>query len=207
MTLGNKYIYANGESWMVKNPDYSQKARRFNWNKFGGKEAALLEAQTWRDAEEQKLKDNLECAIVEHTKTIEENKKLKEQQEAEYKRLKYKQELEDEKKIRMLRAEERLIKNKKLKEIQEDMDYFNECLTMNIEQFRAKWETGVWDHLDPKGNRYALDPDALQNWIKSYPTEAETTVGKQLIKKYNSGKSDYKCVPMIERLYKRMNTQ
>ena len=125
---------------MVKNADYSQKARRFNWNKFGGKEEALLEAQTWRDTEEQKLKDNLECAIVEHTKTIEENKKLKEQQEAEYKRLKYKQELEDEKKIRMLRAEERLIKNKKLKEIQEDLDYFNECLTMNIEQFRAKWE-------------------------------------------------------------------
>lgn len=207
MTLGNKYIYANGECWMVKNADYSQKVRRFNWNKFGGNELALQEAQAWRDAEEQKLKDNAEGAIVEYNKVLEENKKFKEQQEAEYKKLKAKEDLEWEKEVRMQQAKARLIKNKKLKEMQEDMDYFNECLTMKIEQVRAKWDSGVWNHLDPKGNRFVTDPDALKNWIKGYPAEAETPEGKQLIKKYTQNNPDYKCVTMINILYNKMTNK
>jgi hypothetical protein len=189
---------------MVKGPDYSQKVRRFNWNKLGGSESALLEAQKWRDEEEQKLKDNLDFAIVEHAKTVEENKKLKEQQEADYKRLREKEELELQERLRKDRARERLLKSKKLQEIQEDLDYFNEILTMNIEQVRAKWDSGVWDHLDPKGNRFVDDPEALEKWIKSNPTDAESEIGKKLIKNYKPGKSDYKCVYMIKSLYNKM---
>jgi hypothetical protein len=197
MTLGNKYIYLNGESWLVKGVDYSQKVRRFNWNKLGGSDEALLEAQKWRDQEEQKKKDNAVGAIVEYNKVLEENKKLKEQQEADYKRLKEKEALELEKQIRIQKARERLYASKKQKEIQEDLDYFDECLTINTEQMRAKWASGVWDHLDPKGNRFAKDKGALTNWIEKYPTEATSPAGKQLIK----DGCNHTSIPMVHRAY------
>ena len=103
-TLGKKYIYLNGESWMVKGPNYSQKVRKFMFKTYGGNEQALLEAQAWRDAEEQKLKEIEDGQIVLQSQFEDQQRKLRELQEADYKRL-----LEKE-------VQEKLEKQKKKKE-------------------------------------------------------------------------------------------
>lgn len=93
-TLAKKYIYQNGESWMVKGPCYSQKVRKFMFKTYGGNEEALQEAVKWRDGEEDKIKEIQKGQIVEYNKLKEESVKLRELQEADYKRLKEKERLE-----------------------------------------------------------------------------------------------------------------
>jgi hypothetical protein len=195
--LDKKFIYNDGQNWVVRNIAYSQKTKCFKFTKFGGTDSALLEAQKWRDEEEQKLIDIQVGQIVEYNKVLEENKKLKEQQEADYKRLKAKEELELQEKLKKQRARDKLYVSKKEKEKQEYLDYFEEILTMNIEQVRAKWATGVWDHLDPKGNRFAKDEQAFTNWIKQYPEEASSPAGQQLIK----DGCNHTSIPMVHKAY------
>jgi hypothetical protein len=93
-TLGKKYIYLNGESWMVKGPNYSQKVRKFMFKTYGGNEQALLEAQNWRDVEEQKLKEIADGQIVLQSQFEDQQRKLRELQELDYKRLLEKEALE-----------------------------------------------------------------------------------------------------------------
>jgi hypothetical protein len=93
-TLGKKYIYLNGESWMVKGPGYSQKVRKFMFKTFGGNDEALQEAMKWRDQEEDKLKEIQNGQIVLQTQFEDQQKKLRELQDADYRRLKDKERLE-----------------------------------------------------------------------------------------------------------------
>jgi hypothetical protein len=71
---------------------------------YGGNEQALLEAQNWRDAEDQKLKEIENGQIVLKSQVEDQQRKIRELQEADYKRL-----LEKE-------AQEKLEKQKKKKE-------------------------------------------------------------------------------------------
>ena len=167
------------------------------FNSYDGNQGALQAATAWRDEEEQKIVDISIGQIVEYNKVLEENKKLKEQQEADYKRLKEKEALELEKRLRIQRAKDKLYTSKIDKEKQEYLDYFEEILTLSTDQMNAKWATGVWDHLDPKGRRFATDEEAFTNWIKQYPEEASSPAGQALIK----DGCNHTSVPMVHRAY------
>jgi hypothetical protein len=79
---------------MVKGPDYSQKVRKFMFKTFGGNNEALQEAMKWRDQEEDKLKERQNGQIVLQSQFEDQQKKLRELQEADYRRLKEKERLE-----------------------------------------------------------------------------------------------------------------
>jgi hypothetical protein len=106
VSLNKKYIYLNGESWMVKGPNYSQKVRKFMFKTYKGNEEALQAAISWRDSEDEKITEREKSQIVLKSTLEEEQRKLRELQESDYRRLLEKERLELIEKRKKIDAEE-----------------------------------------------------------------------------------------------------
>ena len=84
---------------MVKGPytdtvRYSQKVKKFLFKTYGGSDQALQEAVNWRDQEEEKIKEIQNGQVVLQSQFEEQQRKLRELQDADYRRLKEKERLE-----------------------------------------------------------------------------------------------------------------
>jgi hypothetical protein len=152
MPLGMKYIYSDGQNWVVRNIKYSLKTKAFRFSKFGCKEDALQEAIKYRDYEEAKIQEIENGQIVEYQKVLEENKKLKEQQEADYKRLLEKEKLELIEKRKKIDAEE------------------SAAWVASEQAYDAK----IWSKVNIKDN--------FDYWKEKYPEEAATKEGMTLVR-------------------------
>ena len=154
MSLGMKYIYSDGQNWVVRNAKYSLKTKAFRFSKFGSKEEALDEAIIFRDCEEAKLKEIEDGQIVLQSQFEDQQRKLKELQEADYKRL-----LEKE-------AKEKLEKQKKKKE--ED----DAAWVLSEQKLDAKlWKVQMKDNYDYWKEKYpeeAATPEGINMVMDGY---------------------------------------
>jgi hypothetical protein len=67
--MDSKYIYPDGNSYIVRNTEYEQKTKKFNFGKYASKEVAFVEARKWRDEQELRLQEIQASQLVIYRQT------------------------------------------------------------------------------------------------------------------------------------------
>lgn len=170
--MDSKYIYVDGNSYIVRNTEFLQKTKKFNFAKYASKEEAFVDAKKWRDEQEKRLQE-----IVASQLTIyKETKAAKEKAEQRV------WELEKEKREK----EEREIAEKQAKQYFDDLSKTKQELTpiqkwklANIERSQTEPAIqGIADLLIVNSmlpyDKRTLDQDIIEKQVQRYEEQFAT---------------------------------